>query len=98
MREARTLGSWVIALFLRGDAALGGRRDARAASRQRRTISSRCSAEASGIAYFEPTGRFAFGVLEVLAALLIFVPVTRRFGAILGLLAAGRCWRRWSGS
>ncbi len=44
-------------------------------------------AETSGIAYFEPTGRFVMRAsLRVLAALLIFVPVTRRVGAILGLL------------
>lgn len=45
--------------------------------------------DASDIAYFEPTGRFAFGVLGVLSALLILAPPTRRAGAILATLLLG---------
>ena len=45
--------------------------------------------DTSDIAYFEPSGRFAFGVLGALAALLILVPVTRRAGSILSTLLLG---------
>lgn len=37
--------------------------------------------ERTGLTLFEPAGRFAAGVLELLAALLILVPFTRRLGA-----------------
>lgn len=35
--------------------------------------------------YAEPEGRYAVGVLELLAAILILLPQTRRFGAIVAL-------------
>lgn len=41
-------------------------------------------AERTGLTLFEPAGRFVAGILELLAALLILVPFTRRLGA--GLL------------
>jgi uncharacterized membrane protein len=43
-------------------------------------------ADASGIALFEPTGRFVTGLLEVLAAVLLILPWTRRAGALLAIL------------
>ena len=47
-------------------------------------------AEASGLAYFEPTGRAIAGILQGLCALFILIPWTRRFGAGLGaLITAG---------
>lgn len=43
-------------------------------------------AEKSGYAMFEPTGRFFTGILELLAALLLFLPFTRRFGGFLSAM------------
>lgn len=43
-------------------------------------------AEKSGYAIFEPTGRFLTGVLELLAALFLFLPFTRRFGGFLSTM------------
>ena len=43
-------------------------------------------AERSGIAAFEPFGRFGTGALEILTGILLVLPATRRQGAMLGLL------------
>ena len=39
----------------------------------------------SGIALFEPFGRFAIGTLELIASILLFVPRLRIFGAALAI-------------
>ena len=39
----------------------------------------------SGIALFEPFGRFAIGTLELIASILLFAPRMRIFGAALGI-------------
>jgi len=39
----------------------------------------------SGIALFEPFGRFAIGSFELIASLLLFLPRTRIFGAALAI-------------
>lgn len=85
MREARTLGSWVIALFLAA-MLVWVAVDTLAPAAGTKNHLFPLFAETSGIAYFEPTGRFVIGVLEILAALLILIPPTRRIGAFLGLL------------
>jgi len=85
MREARTLGGWVIALFLAA-MLVWVAIDTLAPPTGTKNHLFQLFADASGIAYFEPTGRLAVGVLEVLVALLVFIPLTRRFGAILGVL------------
>lgn len=85
MREARTLGSWVIALFLAA-MLVWVAVDTLAPAVGARNHLFPLFAETSGIAWFEPTGRFVFGVLEVLLALLLLIPLTRRFGAILSVL------------
>ena len=85
MREARTLGGWVIALFLAA-MLVWVAIDTLAPPTGTKNHLFQVFADASGIAYFEPTGRLAVGVLEVLVALLVFIPFTRRFGAILGVL------------
>ena len=47
-------------------------------------------AENTGIALLEPTGRFIVAIAELLAALLLLVPYSRRLGAVLSfLLLAG---------
>jgi len=85
MREARTLGSWVLALFLSA-MLIWVAVDTLAPGAGARNHLFQLFADTSGIAYFEPTGRFALGVLEIIAAVLVFVPPTRRIGAFLGLL------------
>lgn len=85
MREARTLGSWVLGLFL-AVMLLWVAADTLAPQPPAKNHLFGVFRATSGIAYFEPLGRFAVGALEVLAALLILVPVTRRFGAIIGFL------------
>jgi len=85
MREARTLGSWAIALFLAA-MLVWMAVDTLAPAVGTRNHLFPLFAETSGIAWFEPTGRFVFGVLEVLLALLLLIPLTRRFGAILSVL------------
>ncbi|MEM9055242.1 MAG: hypothetical protein AAGB16_07945 [Pseudomonadota bacterium] len=46
-------------------------------------------AEKTQIALFEPTGRVAVAIGELLAAFLLLLPITRRLGAILSFLILG---------
>ncbi len=46
-------------------------------------------ADTTGLALFEPTGRYVYGMLEAFAALMLFLPFTRRFGAFLTFVIAG---------
>jgi hypothetical protein len=85
MREIRTLASWVIALALAAMLVLAAS-DVLAPKPPAENHLFEVFRDASGIAYFEPTGRFAVGLLAVLAALLMILPATRRIGAILGFL------------
>ena len=85
MREARTLVSWGIALFLAA-MLIWIAVDTLAPPTGTKNHLFPLFAETSGIAYFEPSGRLAFGVVATLIGVLVFVPVTRRFGAILGVL------------
>lgn len=85
MREARTLASWVIALFVTV-MLLWVAAEALAPQPPAKNHLFEVFRDSSGIVYFEPLGRFAFGVLEVLVALLVFLPMTRRVGAILATL------------
>lgn len=85
MREARTLASWVIALFVTV-MMLWVAAEALAPQPPAKNHLFEVFRDSSGIAYFEPVGRFGFGVLEVLIALLVFLPMTRRVGAILATL------------
>lgn len=88
MHEARTLGSWVIALFL-AVMLFWMSAELLAPQPPARNHLFEVFRDTSGIAYFEPSGRFAFGVLAALAALLILVPLTRRAGSILSTLLLG---------
>lgn len=85
MREARTLGSWVLGVFLAAMlfwVAL----ETLAPQPPARNHLFEVFRATSGIAYFEPLGRFSVGVLEVIAGLLLLAPFTRRIGAILGFI------------
>lgn len=46
-------------------------------------------AEKSGITLFEPAGRFVAGILELIAAILILLPFSRRFGAVIAVVVYG---------
>lgn len=46
-------------------------------------------AEKSGITLFEPAGRFVAGIAELIAAVLILLPLSRRFGAAIGVVLFG---------
>lgn len=46
-------------------------------------------AEKSGITLFEPAGRFVAGLFELVAAIFILLPFSRRFGAIIAVLIFG---------
>jgi len=85
MREARTLASWVIALIVTV-LLVWMAADTLAPQPPARNHLFEVFRDSSEIAFFEPTGRFAFGVVGVLVALLVLVPPTRRVGAILGVL------------
>ena len=88
MRDARTIGSWVLGLFLAvmlvwiADLSLFPATDAR-------NVIFPMLADKSGYYIFEPTGRYVVSLAEVLAALLLILPWTRRLGAILAFLIAG---------
>jgi len=85
MREARTLGSWVLGLFL-AVMLMWVAADTLAPQPPAQNHLFAVFRETSGVAYFEPLGRLGVGALEVLAALLILVPFTRRIGAILAFV------------
>jgi hypothetical protein len=85
MQGLRSLMSWVLALFLVAmflwvaDSTLFGGEDGGQAV-------FKALKNNSDVQLFEPTGRLVVGVAEVLAALLILLPWTRRIGAVLGVL------------
>ena len=84
MREARTLASWVLALFL--TAMFLWIADQSLFPPEGRNVVFPLLAERSEYYLFEPTGRYVVSLLEVVAALLIFIPPTRRAGAMLAIL------------
>ena len=43
----------------------------------------------SGISLFEPAGRVLTGIIEIIAALFLLIPMTRRLGAFLSALVLG---------
>lgn len=46
-------------------------------------------AERSGVTLFEPAGRFVTAILELFTALLLLIPFSRRFAAVLSVLITG---------
>ncbi|HPF24131.1 MAG: hypothetical protein R3C08_06230 [Hyphomonas sp.] len=46
-------------------------------------------AERSGVSLFEPAGRFVIGITELIAALLLLFPYSRRVGAAIAALVSG---------
>lgn len=46
-------------------------------------------AEKSGVTLFEPAGRFVAGILELMTAILILLPFSRRFGAVIAVILFG---------
>ena len=85
MRAMRWMGSWVLALFLAVMFLLIADQTLFPASPAKNVVFP-LLAQNSGIPLFEPTGRLAVGLLDVLTALMVFIPFTRRIGAILALV------------
>jgi hypothetical protein len=88
MHDMRLMASWVLALFLAAmflwiaDLTLFP-------PEPERNVIFPLLADYSGVTLFEPTGRLVTGLLQVLAALLLLLPWTRRVGAVLALAVAG---------
>jgi hypothetical protein len=88
MRGVRLMASWVLALFLAAMFLwLADLMLLQPPANGAGPVFS-ILADSSGIAYFEPSGRLGVGIVEVVAALLLLLPFTRRIGAILGVLIA----------
>ena len=85
MRSLRLMGSWVLALFLTVMFLLIADQTLFPATPAKNVVFP-LLAQSSGVTLFEPTGRLVVGLLDVLVALLVFIPFTRRIGAILALL------------
>lgn len=93
MRTIRTLLSWLLALFLIAAFVqsniypLGSPSDAAGQIKlwdaPGENIVFQTLAVNSGYALFEPAGRFVTGSVELFAALMLLLPWTRRFGAII---------------
>jgi hypothetical protein len=81
----RLMASWVLALFLAIMFLLIADQTLFPATPAKNVIFP-LLAQNSGIPLWEPTGRMLVGLADVLAALLVFVPFTRRAGAILAFL------------
>jgi hypothetical protein len=79
--------SWMLALFLIAIFLLLADQIAFPSSNERNVVFP-LLAEYSGMPVWEPTGRLATAALQVAAALLLILPLTRRAGAILGVLIA----------
>lgn len=94
MRIARHILSWVLALFLIAmflQTTIGLTPDEAAGSVKfwdapGENIVFATLADCSGYPIFEPTGRLAVGIAELLAALLLILPFTRRLGGFLSFL------------
>jgi hypothetical protein len=84
MRDARVIASWALALFLA--AMLLWIADQTLFPNEGRNVVFPTLAEKSGYYLFEPTGRYVVSLLEVVAALLMILPWTRRVGAGLAIL------------
>lgn len=84
MRDARVIASWALALFLA--AMLLWIADQTLFPNEGRNVVFPTLAEKSGYYLFEPTGRYVVSLLEVLAAILLILPWTRRIGAGLAIL------------
>lgn len=94
MRNLRHLASWVLALFLVAvfvqatvhplpNPPVGSVKFFDLAGEN---IVFETLARKSGYAIFEPTGRVVVGILELLTAVLLLLPFTRRFGAFVATL------------
>lgn len=87
MRMLRWGLSWMLALFLIGIFLLLADQIAFPRSEERNVVFP-LLAEYSGLSLWEPTGRLAAAALQVIAALLLLLPATRRTGAVLGILVS----------
>lgn len=94
MRLVRTVLSWALALFLIAvfvQSTIHPLSDPPEGSvkffdKPGENIIFQTLATNSGYTIFEPTGRFVVGIVELIAALLLLLPFTRRSGAVLSFL------------
>lgn len=97
MYGLRMLGSWILALFVAAMFMLIANEILFPDSPEENVVFP-LLVEYSGMTLWEPTGRFLVGVAHPVAALLLFIPWTRRLGGILaivlcvGALAAHGLW------
>ena len=88
MYGIRMLGSWILALFLAAMFILIANEILFPDSPEENVVFPSLVAY-SGMSLWEPTGRFVIGVAHPVAALLLFIPWTRRLGAIFAIVLSG---------
>ena len=101
MRGIRSLLSWILALLVIGMFAFLADKKLFSYPSQFDAVFA-ALAENSGFEMFEPTGRFVTGIVELVAALFLFLPFTRRFGAFIAFcvsaIAVGLHMSPWLGT
>ena len=87
MRAMRHIGSWTLSLFLAA-VFLWLADQTLFPVRLEGDVVFTALAAASGVAFWEPTGRVAVAGIEVIAAILLLLPPSRSWGAWLALLVS----------
>jgi hypothetical protein len=88
MDGARTAGSWILAIALAG-LLLWIANGMLFPDPPESNVLFPTLAKQSGMAIWEPTGRFVIALAQVLAAILLLVPFTRLLGAFIALAISG---------
>lgn len=88
MYGMRMLGSWILALFLAAMFILIANEILFPDTPEENVVFPALVAY-SGMSLWEPTGRFLIGIMHPIAALLLFIPWTRRLGAMFAILLSG---------
>ena len=88
MHGIRMLGSWILALFLAVMFMLIANEILFPDAPEENVVFPSLVAY-SGMSLWEPTGRFIIGIAHPVAALLLFIPWTRRLGAIFAIVLSG---------
>ena len=88
MRGVRTFLSWVLAIFIIVMFLIMADEQLFSDPNTPNVLFS-VLAEKTGIALFEPTGRYLTGLIEIFTAFWLLLPFSRRFGAFLALCVSG---------
>lgn len=88
MDSARVAASWILALVLAG-LMLWVANGLLFPATPEANVLFPTLAERSGVALWEPTGRFTIAIAHVLAALLLVIPFTRLLGGFIALAISG---------